>query len=58
MYGVLSIDVSITVAVNLMPVLALAKNRELEYPWGQGTSQEVFQSALAATHVARVLTSL
>ena len=33
MYGVLSIDVSITVAVNLMPVLALAKNRELEYPW-------------------------
>ena len=34
MYGVLSIDVSITVAVNLMPVLALAKNRELEYPWG------------------------
>ena len=35
MYGVLSIDVSITVAVNLMPVLALAKNRELEYPWGR-----------------------
>lgn len=40
MYGVLSIDVSITVAVDLMPVLALAKNRELEYPWGSMTHFE------------------
>jgi len=43
MYGVLSIDVSITVAVNLMPVLALAKNRELEYPWGWALGSSDFK---------------